>query len=101
MRILGRRFVPILLLAGWAEASAQGPEAGRQEAGIPFLRNFSPKEYGAQSQNWDIVQDPRGVIYVGNNDGVLEFDGLRWRLIPTTNRTVVRSLAVDAAGRVY
>ncbi|MCK6683212.1 MAG: hypothetical protein L6R30_12445, partial [Thermoanaerobaculia bacterium] len=71
------------------------------EAGVPLLRAFSPKEYGASGQNWAVVQDPRGLVYVANNDGVLEFDGLRWRLIRTANRTTVRSLAVDATGRVW
>src|SRR6185503_17077634 len=45
--------------------------------------------------------DRRGLIYVGNGDGVLEFDGVRWRLIRTTSGTVVLSLAVDPGGRVY
>lgn len=71
------------------------------ETGSPSLRVFSPKEFGADVQNWAIVQDPRGLIYVGNNDGVLEFDGARWRLIRVANRTTVRSLAVDASGRVF
>ena len=71
------------------------------EAGLPFLRNFSAREYGAQPQNWAVVQDPRGIIYVGNAEGVLEFDGQSWRLIKVANQTVVRSLAVDARGRIY
>ena len=75
--------------------------AGRAELGGPFLRNFSVKDYGAFYQNWCVVQDPRGLIYVGNNSGVLEFDGIRWRLIRTRKGTLVRSLAVDADGRVY
>ncbi|MDP2876932.1 MAG: histidine kinase dimerization/phospho-acceptor domain-containing protein, partial [Holophaga sp.] len=71
------------------------------EIGSPTLRVFGPKDYGADVQNWAIVQDLRGVIYVGNGDGVLEFDGAHWRLIRVANRTTVRSLAVDAAGRVF
>lgn len=30
------------------------------EAGLPFIRNFSPKEYGAFVQNRAVVQDHRG-----------------------------------------
>jgi signal transduction histidine kinase len=71
------------------------------EAGNPSIRTFRPADYRAQTQNWAVVQDGRGFIYVGNSDGVLEFDGVRWRLIPTAGRGVVRSLAVDAKGRVY
>ena len=72
------------------------------ETGAPLLRNFTPTEYNGAVQNWATVQDRRGVIYVGNvEDGVLEFDGIRWRRIPTTNRTTVRSLAVADDGRIY
>ena len=88
-----------LLLASAAMASAQ--TATRAEAGLPFLRNYTPRDYGAHGQNWVVVQDPRGIIYAGNNDGVLEFDGERWRLIRTEKRTVVRALAVAPDGRVY
>ncbi|OJJ20859.1 hypothetical protein BKI52_09770 [marine bacterium AO1-C] len=69
--------------------------------GIPFIKNHTPKDYQASSQNWTITQDNRGMMYVGNNDGILEFDGLNWRLITTSNKSVVRSLAKDEKGRIY
>ncbi len=34
--------------------------------GIPFIQNYGPKEYGALSQNWAIVQDQRGIMYFGS-----------------------------------
>jgi hypothetical protein len=71
------------------------------EVGLPFLRNYLPKEYGAQAQNWAVSQDRRGVIYVGNNDGVLIYDGVRWQLVRVANKSVVRSLDLDASGTVY
>ncbi len=71
------------------------------EAGRPFVRKYLPNEYGAPEQNWAIVQDDRGVIYVGNNVGVLEYDGASWRLIRMPNKTTVRSLAKDGEGRIY
>ncbi len=72
------------------------------ESGAPLLRAFTPKDYGGFGQNWAIVQDKRGLIYAGNADGVLEYDGVHWRRIPVANHTVVRSLAVDTeSGRVY
>jgi len=48
-----------------------------------------------------MVQDRRGLIYVGSGNGTLEFDGASWRLIDTPSLTVVRSLAIDDAGRIY
>lgn len=72
-----------------------------QEIGRPFIQNYSYKEYQADAQNWAVVTDKRGFIYVGNNSGVLEYDGVEWRLIPVDNQSEVRSLAVDSTGKVY
>ncbi len=77
------------------------PSQQQIEAGTPLMRAFLPQEYHAQGQNWAVLQDQRGLIYVGNNDGVLEFDGERWRLIKVSNQTTVRSLAIDRDGRIY
>ncbi|MBU0487512.1 MAG: hypothetical protein KKA07_06820 [Bacteroidetes bacterium] len=70
--------------------------------GIPFIRNYSPKEYNASEQNWAVVQDNRGVMYFGNSDnGILEYDGAEWRQILIPNNSIVRSLAVDSTGTVF
>ncbi|MCK4662577.1 MAG: SpoIIE family protein phosphatase [Bacteroidales bacterium] len=71
------------------------------ELGSPFIRNYTSKEYNAGSQNWSIVQDKRGVMYFGNNRGVLEFDGKNWRLIEVSNKSIVLSLAIDRYGTIY
>ncbi|MCU0289807.1 MAG: hypothetical protein MUF15_25865, partial [Acidobacteria bacterium] len=71
------------------------------ETGSPFIRNYSPKEYNAHSQNWSVIQDNRGVMYFGNVDGVLEFDGYNWRLIRLPNFSMVRSMAIDKNGTIY
>lgn len=84
--------LPLLLQAG-------GPP--RSEAGYPFITRYSPEDYGAETQNWAIIQDARGVVYFGNNAGVLEFDSRNWRLIPTAGKEAVRSLAIDERGRIY
>jgi len=71
-------------------------------SGIPFVNNYYPKDYKASEQNWDVLQDKRGIMYFGNSDnGVLEFDGIEWRQIQVTNSSIVRSLARDSSGRVY
>jgi signal transduction histidine kinase/DNA-binding response OmpR family regulator len=68
--------------------------------GYKYLRNYTPKEYDWHSQNWCILQDKRGIIYVGNHDGLLEFDGVSWRKISIPQNTV-RSMAVDESGTIY
>jgi signal transduction histidine kinase/DNA-binding response OmpR family regulator/ligand-binding sensor domain-containing protein len=47
-----------------------------------------------------VLQDRRGMIYVGNSGGLLEFDGIEWRLIEIPNR-LVRSMATDETGTIY
>lgn len=83
-------------------AHAEPPPPPVHSAGMPLLQNFKPETYSGYPQNWAVVQDHRGVIYVANGeDGVLEFDGTLWRHIAVPNQGMVRSLAVDAQGRVY
>ena len=78
------------------------PAAQYFNTGLPFITNYFPNETGGSEQNWAIVQDHRGVMYFGNNDkGVLEYDGVRWRNIPITNNSIVRSLAIDDHGILY
>jgi len=70
--------------------------------GVPFIRNFTTKEYKASEQNWAVCMDKRRVVYFGNNDdGILEFDGSNWNKIPISNNSIVRSLAVDTGGTIY
>ncbi len=95
----------LLLLSLPPDISAQSIAgvlpAPHPEIGRPYIRNYSPKEYGAMPQNWAIMQDQRGVMYFGNWNGVLEYDGVSWRLISTPNKSGVRSFAMDASGRIY
>jgi class 3 adenylate cyclase len=88
--------VVLALMAATPLCAAVSPETGAF-----IVQNYSPKVYGANPQNWAIAQDARGVMYFGNNEGVLEFDGVFWRLIRLTYGSGVRALAVDARGRIY
>lgn len=76
-------------------------EAQIPHYGYPSVANYAKSDYDGGTQNWAAVQDGRGVVYFGNNKGVLEFDGVRWNAYPLPNRTIVRSLAIDEAGRIY
>jgi len=42
-----------------------------KEAGLPYIQNFDPKEYQADAQNRYITQDKRGIMYFGNEQGML------------------------------
>jgi len=47
-----------------------------------------------------ILQDKRGIIYIGGNDGLWQFDGISRRLIPIPNHYVL-SIVCDAKGNIY
>jgi signal transduction histidine kinase/DNA-binding response OmpR family regulator/ligand-binding sensor domain-containing protein len=72
-----------------------------QSIGQPFIKYYSPKEYKSDNTNWSIVQDKRGVMYFGNEKGILEFDGNSWRLIEVPYSLPVRSIAKDDKGKIY
>lgn len=60
----------------------------------PFITNFPKKKYGGDNKNWSIGQDEKGIMYFGNDVGLLEFDGINWILHSLPNRLTVRSLSV-------
>lgn len=94
----------VIILASFIaplQASAQYIGHGVSEEGNLPTTNFGTRDYRAHSQNWAIAQAPNGLIYVANGNGVLEFDGVSWRLIYTDVPAAVRSLAVGHDGRVY
>jgi hypothetical protein len=72
-----------------------------EETGFKYFKNYSYKEYDHQPQNWGMVQDKNGIIYVANNGGVLIFDGVSWRITGIPDYATVRSLAIDEKGIVY
>jgi len=71
------------------------------ESGLYPVYNFTPKDYNALDQNFCVVQDHRGLMYFGNNQGILEYDGVNWDLIKTKVASPARSMGIDESGRIY
>ena len=78
------------------------PTVGQE---LPFITNYSNSTYRAHNQNWDISQSTDHIIFAANSDGLLEYDGANWRLLPLPNGQIVRSVLCDkpsrGAARVY
>lgn len=90
MRFAHFAFLAALLLP-IPEVQGQHVDA---EAGRPlFVQHYLPGDYELHPQNWDITQDHRGIIYVANWTGLLEFDGVTWRTYDIPN-LFVRSVDV-------
>lgn len=100
-RITQHRLLNLALCLFVFLAHQNPTQAAAFEHGLPMLHNLKPKDYHAGTQNWALLQDQRGLLYVGNNVGVLEYDGQVWRTLQTSNKSVARSLALSSDGRVY
>ena len=90
----------LICLFGRSIAYAQADEISAS-VGTPPARVYLPKDYDANSQNFAFTQDRRGVLYVANFAGVLEYDGINWRTITTQNTTKVSALLTARDGTVY
>jgi len=66
----------------------------------PPVMTFSPDVYNAANQNWGITQSDDQKMYFANNSGVLEFNGSKWKLHPTLDNSIVRSVNADGS-KVY
>lgn len=79
------------------------------DVGIPWIQNYQLEELSfdeknrmkALPQNWGMVQDKRGVIYIGNTFGIIEFDGTHFRIIKNLINKQVCQLELDGKGQVY
>tara|TARA_R110000868_G_scaffold100301_5_gene275904 strand:- start:1486 stop:4275 length:2790 start_codon:yes stop_codon:yes gene_type:complete len=58
----------------------------------PYFQNFSLSEYNAGNQNWGVSRSENGLLYVANNNGLLEYDGLKWDFFELPNKTTIRSV---------
>ncbi len=56
--------------------------------------NFDNTVYNGGLQNWEIVQEGNGNIYVANDQGVLVYNGFNWRTIKIPKHIIVRSLCI-------
>ncbi|MBI4645828.1 MAG: hypothetical protein HY738_04295, partial [Bacteroidia bacterium] len=68
------------------------------ETGYPYINNIPPSEYGYESQNFSIVQDNLGILFIANLNGVIEYDGTSWNLIKVPG---AYSLAAGTDGIIY
>ena len=58
----------------------------------PYFQNYSLSDYNAGNQNWGVSTAENGKLYVANNNGLLEFDGLKWSFMELPNKTTIRSV---------
>jgi hypothetical protein len=70
-------------------------------AKLPKITHYSRTDFQADAQFWMMTRDNDGILYFGNNDGALIFDGERWQKVLLPNNSGVRSLVTTPDGKVY
>lgn len=82
----------ILFLASYLQSYAIGF--------LPVVRNYTSNDYEAGNQNWSVTQNAEGMMFFGNNFGLLSYDGYSWKLHELPRKILVRSLLADG-DRIY
>ncbi len=68
---------------------------------IPIVTQYSKTDYKAGSQNWSVFQDTSKVVFFGNNEGLLSFNGSNFNLIKMPRNQAARSIYIDSRNRIY
>lgn len=75
--------------------------AGQNTIGLPEIINYPKSVYNGGTQNWEVAQDKKGILYFANAEGLLSFDGSSWRIYPLPNETKVMSVCIGKDDRIY
>jgi len=67
---------------------------------MPIITNYTASHYNAGLQNWALAQGKNGEMYIGNNTGLLCFDGYTWSKYQMPGNQLVRSILIDG-DRIY
>jgi signal transduction histidine kinase len=71
-----------------------------KEIGIPYIHNYTSKDFGRNIQHWSIIQLQSGEFIIGNHGGYNTYDSASWQsnVIPGFS---VLSMDIDDRGTVY
>ena len=91
-----RKYAPLVLLCMYCVVAH-----GQNTIGLPDIVNYSKQVSRAGAQNRQIRQDRKGILYFANNEGVLTFDGIKWKIYPLPNRSIVRAIEFGPDNNLY
>ncbi|RYY35305.1 MAG: transcriptional regulator [Sphingobacteriaceae bacterium] len=91
-----KRFLFILLVC-----CCYGITFGQSQIASPKVVNYSAEQYNSGIQNWAVAQDKNGILYFGNKEGLLTFNGKFWNKFSLPNYTGIKSVKVDSQNRIY
>jgi len=70
-------------------------------ANAMYVKYISKAQYRGYSKNWCITHNEKGFIYVGNDAGLLRFNGIDWHLYQLPQNKNIRSIKIGADEKIY
>ncbi len=84
------------MIGGWP-----GEHVHAQSAeGYPVVHRYRSFEFGHNPNNLDLTLSDEGLLYVANQDGLLEYDGSSWKFISLPRRRTPTRLALSDDGTI-
>ncbi len=94
------RWLSFLLLAASSCGALSGAVPPRY-SGAPIAQVFTEREIPGSPQTRSVLVHPNGLVYVGNTEGLVEYDGATWRVIEGTRGLIVHNVAASPSGRIW
>ncbi len=67
----------------------------------PYVINIYRDKYKGANKNWSACQDEQGTMYFGNDIGLLEFNGINWKLNRLPNDSYIKGVSAESHRRVF
>jgi len=68
----------------------------------PLITPFLINNFDINNQTWAISQNPKNrLLFFANSDGLIEYDGIKWKNHSRPHSIPLRSVVVDNFGKVY
>ena len=93
--------LPAIAWIGLALSLLGGTVSATALRGLPLMQRFTAEQIPAAPSHLAVASDARGVIYVGNAEGILRFGGGDWEHFGLPGRSPARALEHAWDGRIY
>ena len=93
--------VLLVMLLCSQDVAAQSIQAHEYTGQAFGLKHYERESLPNLGQNWSVAQDDRGVIYVANSGGILEYDAAGWRIIHVPDSATVFSVGKSTDGVIH
>ncbi len=66
------------------------------------ISNILQQDFSMRYQTWGIQANQKnGMVYFATNNGLIEFDGLKFNTFPSPGNRALRSICIDTSGIIY